>query len=635
MQQFLAPPKPRYALMPLTRLPTAGDERVTSTIAYKRKHDDDEGEMDEEDEVDDEEENAGAKERGWDSSSPALREKKRLHARKFKRSQAHGRALTITDAVHDQRMAALRKEAGARSKESREGEPSAQPAKAPRTFVLVPPGPPENAAAINFGRFGSSSGSAVNSFAPGRVSVLSIPNNTTNVSTVSIPSSGIKGNDSTTGPTSTVAITRASGANDGSNSMGSGRPMYPEGWRQLPPLVIHGLQIQLPRAYNVPRERIYYELYPRVYELFECRGAADRNFMLHEIMDRLSGPDLVVLPNNSNNISTNNANNNSSGTGRPPQHPWIMISANGMSRLCSAVARFAETPSITVGVSIISSIEAQENITTLIKQGMSSCLGVPAASSPWERPMPSQVPPSIPPSMPPSILQSTKPPMQQQQPPPQPPSMQSSIMSSVLQAIPNSSPSSSSSSSSAIDSVRTTLSQASPSLSRPSLQVPPALPPAPTQPNGGGGRVGSSEMTILSECCTLCNNLQMRLNDLALPGNGCSFPPAKLLASECSSQVTQIAGLMSKLSANIKILQNFEEYGNLSSGNKPQLSQPQPPSQCPLPPISIQESVAFPSKLHRTPPPSGAQKQKKKRGRPPLNPNVVGGISLSQINTNK
>lgn len=274
--------------------------------------------------------------------------------------------------------------------------------------------------------------------------------------------------------------------------------------------------------------------------------------MLHEVLDRLSEPDLIVLPS----------------AGTTPPHPCIMVSANGMSRLCSSVQRFSETPSVVVTVSIISNIESHESISSLLRQGASMNPSMTAMGLSWARAMQSSRPsPLLPP------LRS-------------PP---------VVAVAPNSTP---------------------------PLQLPPLLPPPMTMAKSGSG---SAALPILTECSFLCSNLKRRMSELSLPGRSCSFPPAKLLAAECSSQVAQIATLLEKLSADVKILQNFEGYGNSSSLPNGLLLQR------PLSSVPSKDKVLDSQQIM----PETIQKPKKKRGRPPLNPNVVGGISLAQINTNK
>ena len=158
----------------------------------------------------------------------------------------------------------------------------------------------------------------------------------------------------------------------------------------------------------------------------------------------------------------------------------------------------------------------------------------------------------------------------------------------------------------------------------------------------------NATLSVVTECNLLCANLKRRLSDLALPGKACSFPPAKLLAADCSMQATRIASMLSKLSDDLKVLQNFEEH-SCPAPRKPQnQSRPQPqPQCCSLSPCSQPLSSSPPPSLRpqsqsqpqtqspqqaTAPPPS---QKKRRRGRPPLDPNVVGGISLSQINANK
>lgn len=547
MQQFLAPPKPRYALLPLTRLPTANDGHMTASITYKRKLDnEDEGEMDEEDEVDDEKEEI---EKEWDSGLRERKKKKRTHSRKFRKTKSLTKELTISEAIHEQRAASQRREANAtKMNEIGGAAPVTQPIEKPRTFVLVPPGPPDIISLVNSGSEGNDNKSNdINSHAirttetKGTTEVNSNTNNPSDINNV-----GINIRDIIVNTSEDITLNEK-------------RSVYPDGWCPLPPLVIHGSQRQLPRVYNVSRERIYYELYPYIYDLFACKCASDRNFMLHEVLDRLSEPDLIVLPS----------------AGTTPPHPCIMVSANGMSRLCSSVQRFSEIPSVVVTVSIVSNIESHETISSLLRQGASMNPSMTAMGLSWARAMQSSRPsPLLPP------LRS-------------PP---------VVAVAPNSTP---------------------------PLQLPPLLPPPITMAKSGSG---SAALPILSECSFLCSNLKRRMSELSLPGRSCSFPPAKLLAAECSSQVAQIATLLEKLSADVKILQNFEEYGNSSSSSSSLPNGFQ--FQRPLPAVPSKDKM-LDSQQQQQMIQETIQKPKKKRGRPPLNPNVVGGISLAQINTNK
>lgn len=577
MQQFLAPPKPRYALLPLTRLPTANDGRITSSTVYKRKIEDDEGGIDEEDEVDDEE-----REVEWNLDLPGPREKKKKsHGRKFRRSPDHMKNMTISEAVHDQRLAAYRKEAYAAAKlkedcmkHAQESEqntitlipppppPPPPPVEKPRTFVLVPPGPPD-IVVPTFSRYDN-----VNSKIP--------DTNNFNVNN-DINRNIITNKDNSISGFKNIAVNDINYRNNNANNINfnningscvsnrivensNKRFAYPDGWRPLPPLTVHGSQKQLPRVYNVPRERIYYELHPHVYDLFACKCASDRNFLLHEVMDRLSEPDLIVVPGVGATAS-------SSSGGRSP-HPCIMVSSDGMSRLCSSVQKFADNPSVAMVISIVSNMESREDISSLLKQGE---LLNPIIASFAPNPKP-----------------------------PQPPVMPSFVLLPPASSLASS--------------------------DTPPLQLPPLLPPALSALNSK-----NSALSVLTECNFLCSNLKRRLGDLSLPGKASTFPPAKLLAAECSSQITQISSMLTKLSADIKILQNFEEYGNPSAS----LTKPLPHNlQRPLPPISTLDSAPSPPQVQQLTPQS-IQKQKKKRGRPPLNPNVVGEISLSQINTNK
>jgi len=122
----------------------------------------------------------------------------------------------------------------------------------------------------------------------------------------------------------------------------------------IPMFSSHEPTLRLTRVYCGIQKRVYFEVYPHVYELYKLKSSQDRKAMLKEMMELVSPPERVVLPLP-----------NLAATGRKP-HPCILITAEGLRQV--ALKMKNSTPDIVAVLTNLYNICARESVADLLNQ---------------------------------------------------------------------------------------------------------------------------------------------------------------------------------------------------------------------------------------------------------------------------
>jgi len=122
----------------------------------------------------------------------------------------------------------------------------------------------------------------------------------------------------------------------------------------IPMFSSHEPTLKLTRVYCGIQKRVYFEVYPHVYELYKLKSSQDRNAMLKEMMELVGPPERVVLPLP-----------NLAATGRKP-HPCLLITAEGLRQV--ALKMKNSSPDIVAVLNNLYAISSREDIADLLNQ---------------------------------------------------------------------------------------------------------------------------------------------------------------------------------------------------------------------------------------------------------------------------
>lgn len=122
----------------------------------------------------------------------------------------------------------------------------------------------------------------------------------------------------------------------------------------LPLYSTHEPTLRLTRAYCGAQQRVYFEVYPHVYELFKLKSSQDRGAMLKEMLELVGPPERVVLPFPS-----------MAATGRKP-HPCLLITAEGLRQV--ALRMRHSSPDIVAVLTRLCTVCAREKAADLLYQ---------------------------------------------------------------------------------------------------------------------------------------------------------------------------------------------------------------------------------------------------------------------------
>lgn len=133
-----------------------------------------------------------------------------------------------------------------------------------------------------------------------------------------------------------------------------GEPLDSAALAAVPLYSQHEPTLRLTRAYCGAQQRVYFEVYPHVYELYKLKSSQDRSAMLKEMLEIVGPPERVVLPFPS-----------TAATGRKP-HPCLLVTAEGLRQVALRMRRSA--PDIVAVLTRLCTVCAREKAADLLYQ---------------------------------------------------------------------------------------------------------------------------------------------------------------------------------------------------------------------------------------------------------------------------
>ena len=133
----------------------------------------------------------------------------------------------------------------------------------------------------------------------------------------------------------------------------------------------HEPTLRLTRAYCGNTGKVYFEVYPHVYELFKLKSSRDRSAFLKEMTDLVGPPERVIIPLPDVAL-----------TGRKP-HPCMMITAAGLMEV--AVKMKESSPEIIEVIRKLGEIVSSENILYEIRRADMAEPGSVVMGQTWNR----------------------------------------------------------------------------------------------------------------------------------------------------------------------------------------------------------------------------------------------------------
>lgn len=133
-----------------------------------------------------------------------------------------------------------------------------------------------------------------------------------------------------------------------------GEPLDSAALAAVPLYSEHEPTLRLTRAYCGAQQRVYFEVYPHVYELYKLKSSQDRSAMLKEMLEIVGPPERVVLPFPS-----------TAATGRKP-HPCLLVTAEGLRQVALRMRQSA--PDIVAVLTRLCTVCAREKAADLLYQ---------------------------------------------------------------------------------------------------------------------------------------------------------------------------------------------------------------------------------------------------------------------------